>query len=102
MNKYLITLLLIFTSLLRAQIKIKHFTTQDGLPHDFTFRLFQDEKGYLWIGSDDGLAKFNGEKFKVFDRSHGLKSNFVIESRAYHEDTLLISNWKGGIHFMIR
>lgn len=100
MNLCITFFFLIFNSFVYSQIRFKHFTTENGLPHDFTFRLFQDDKGYIWIGSDDGLAKFNGKEFKVFDRSQGLKSNYAIMTNSYNKDTLLIANWKGGIHFM--
>ncbi len=84
-----------------AQIQFRHFTTQDGLPHDFTFELLQDDKGYIWIGTDDGLAKFNGTDFKVFDQRHGLRSNYVTEVDQYNADTLAVATWKGGLHFMV-
>jgi len=83
-----------------SQVKFTHYTTDSGLPHDFTYQLFQDDGGYLWIGTDDGLAKFNGNKFKVFDRSDGFRSNFIIDIKKYHGDTLAIATWKGGLHFM--
>ena len=83
-----------------AQIQVKHYTTTDGLPHDFTFQMHQDDDGYLWIGTDDGLAKFNGNSFTIFDQSDGFRSNFVIDMKKYSKDTLAIAVWKGGLHFM--
>lgn len=85
-----------------AQVTYKHYTTKDGLPHDFTFLMYQDELGFLWIGTDDGLAKFNGKDFKVFDISDGFKSNYVIDIKKYKKDTLAIATWKGGLHFLTK
>ncbi|CAL2090989.1 ATP-binding protein [Tenacibaculum sp. 190524A02b] len=85
-----------------AQVTYKHYTTKDGLPHDFTFLMYQDELGFLWIGTDDGLAKFNGKEFKVFNMSSGLKSNYVIDIAKYKKDTLAIATWKGGLHFLTK
>ncbi len=83
-----------------AQVQVKHYTTTDGLPHDFTFQMHQDDDGYLWIGTDDGLAKFNGRNFTTFDQSDGFRSNFVIDMKKYSKDTLALAVWKGGLHFM--
>ncbi len=93
-------LIVVFPMMLSAQITFKHYTTADGLPNDFTFRLYQDDQGYLWIGTDDGVAKFNGIDFKILDVKDGLRSNFVVDIERYNGDTLAISCWKGGLHFL--
>ncbi len=95
-------LMVLFPTILSAQIGFKQYTTADGLPHDFTFRLHEDDQGYLWIGTDDGLAKFNGRDFKVFDSKDGFRSNFIIDIDRYAKDTLAISTWKGGLHLMTK
>lgn len=95
--------LLLFFSipyLIFGQIKFKHYKADNGLPHDFTYQVFEDDQGYIWIGTDDGLAKFNGQNFKVFDRNDGFRSDFVIDLKKYKSDTLALATWKGGIHFM--
>ncbi|WP_299435485.1 two-component regulator propeller domain-containing protein [uncultured Aquimarina sp.] len=83
-----------------SQVKFTHYTTDNGLPHDFTYQLFQDDDGYIWIGTDDGLAKFNGNRFKVLDGSKGFRSNYIIDIKKYATDTLAIATWKGGLHFI--
>lgn len=83
-----------------SQVQVKHYTTIDGLPHDFTFQMHQDNYGYLWIGTDDGLAKYDGKDFTIFDQSDGFRSNFVIDLKKYNKDTLAIALWKGGLHLM--
>ena len=83
-----------------AQIKFAHYKTEDGLPHDFTFQVYQSDDGYLWIGTDDGLAKFNGKEFKVFNHINGFRTNFIIDMKQYKADTMAIGVWKGGLHFL--
>jgi len=39
---------------------------ENGLSENFVRCIFQDSKGYLWIGTDDGLNKFDGYSFKIF------------------------------------
>ncbi len=88
------------TLLMHGQIQFTHYNVEDGLPHDFTFKVYQDSQDYLWIGTDGGLAKFNGNTFKVFDRTDGFASNFIIAINNYGDDQLAIASWKGGLHFM--
>ena len=83
-----------------SQIQFKRYSVEDGLPHDFTFRLYQDDQRYLWVGTDDGLAKFNGSSFEVLDKRHGFKSNYIIDIADYQNDTLIVATWKGGLHFL--
>ncbi len=52
-----------------AQIKsgnLTQFTEQDGLPGSQVNNLIQDKFGYIWIGTINGLARFDGYEFKRF------------------------------------
>lgn len=42
------------------------FTVEDGLSSNSINCLFQDSKGFLWIGTDDGLNRYDGYEFKQF------------------------------------
>lgn len=44
------------------------WTTRDGLPHDSVRALAETVDGYLWIGTNAGLARFDGRRFRLFDR----------------------------------
>jgi ligand-binding sensor domain-containing protein/anti-sigma regulatory factor (Ser/Thr protein kinase) len=46
--------------------RFDHFTIKDGLSQSQPFCIFQDSHGYLWIGTQDGLNRFDGNTFKVF------------------------------------
>ncbi|GAL82031.1 DNA-binding response regulator [Algibacter lectus] len=47
-------------------LKFKHFTSKDGLSQRSITDILQDKKGYLWIGTRDGLNKFDGNNFIVY------------------------------------
>ncbi len=51
------------------------WTRKDGLPQDSVEAITQTTDGYLWIGTQEGLARFDGVRFAVFDR----KSTGVLE-----------------------
>ncbi len=87
---------------LSAQNKVyKHYTTEQGLPHDITYQIIQDSQGYIWIGTDDGLVKFNGETFTIFGSEKGLTSNFVIDVLEDAKNKqFLIATWGRGMHVL--
>lgn len=67
--KFLLAIfLLIYTfSLAFTQaIKFTHYSTNDGLSQGTVKAILQDKNGFIWIGTDDGLNKFNGYEFNVF------------------------------------
>src|SRR6185369_17703467 len=48
----------------------RSWRTEDGLPANRVRAVAQDRDGYLWVGTDLGLVRFDGVKFTVWD-SHG-------------------------------
>jgi len=44
------------------------FTTEDGLPQSSVMNLVQTKDGYLWMGTFEGLARYDGEQFTVFNK----------------------------------
>ena len=52
----------------KTRQKIRNFyTAAQGLPSDAITAAAFDGKGVLWVGTDKGLAKFDGKKFAKFD-----------------------------------
>jgi signal transduction histidine kinase/ligand-binding sensor domain-containing protein/DNA-binding response OmpR family regulator len=64
---------------------IKHFSVDDGLAQGFVTSILQDQKGYLWFSSRNGLSKFDGYTFRNYKAYPGdgcsLKSNRIISIR---------------------
>ncbi len=46
---------------------IRHFSTADGLPVSSASAASIDRDGFLWLATHDGLARFDGRRFEVFD-----------------------------------
>jgi two-component sensor histidine kinase len=51
----------------RAQTNWVHFTPADGLVQTQCEAVFQDSKGYIWVGTKSGMSRFNGFEFENFD-----------------------------------
>ena len=56
----------------------KAFTVNDGLPSNNVYRCLEDDKGFMWIGTDAGIARFDGKHFQVFTTQQGLPDNDVL------------------------
>ena len=70
---------------------IQHFTDENGLPQNSINDLLFDKEGYLWLGSQVGLVRFNGYSFKLYypDDKPAMESNVQM----------LGKNNKGTIYF---
>jgi signal transduction histidine kinase/ligand-binding sensor domain-containing protein len=70
----------------------RSFSGKDGLLNDFVRTVYQDSKGQIWIGTDNGLFQFRGGRIERVDNSNGMPP---IAVHAIHED-LQGRLWAGG------
>jgi ligand-binding sensor domain-containing protein len=72
-------LFLLFTSI-SAQYRIDQWTADDGLPQNSVYGIVQTRDGYLWLATVDGLARFDGVRFEVFNKSNspGIVNNRFV------------------------
>ena len=90
-----IILLLFFCECLRAQtVAYRHYTDKDGVPSTI-YDIYRDSKGFLWFGTDKGVARYNGISFERFTTFDGLPDNdiFYFQEDAYHR--LWMSTFNG-------
>ena len=72
------------------------WTQQHGLPQDTVRAIAQTKDGYLWLGTDEGLAQFDGYDFVVFNKENGaLPSNSVGTLWAAKDGSLWIGTLGG-------
>lgn len=60
-----------------SQYQMVNYTVDDGLPSSNVYSTFQDSKGFIWVCTDKGLARFDGYSFEVFTVKDGLPYNDV-------------------------
>ena len=48
------------------EIKFEHLTVEDGLPENTVNCILQDHMGFLWLGTQNGLVKYDGYSMKVY------------------------------------
>lgn len=54
-----------------TQYRIDSWTVRDGLPQNSITAIIQTRDGYLWFGTQEGLARYDGRAFEIFDRRQG-------------------------------
>jgi len=74
-----------YSSLQISNNNYKKFTIKDGLPNNFINTVIQDKKGFLWIGSQGGLTKFDGKSFYTYNVSN-TKEISVNDLNELYED----------------
>jgi ligand-binding sensor domain-containing protein len=52
------------------RVRFKTWNTENGLPQNTVNRIVQTPDGYLWLATFDGLARFDGARFKIFKKSN--------------------------------
>ncbi len=72
---------------------------EQGLPQNVIHAVLQTRGGYIWLGTEEGLARFDGVKFTVFDKNNtpALKSNWINELYEDKAGHLWIGTSGGGL-----
>ena len=73
-----------------SQYIFRTWTTEKGLPSNAIIDIIQDKKGYIWIATHDGLARFDGARFT----NYTVRNTSIIRSHAIRS---LLEDSKGNI-----
>jgi signal transduction histidine kinase/CheY-like chemotaxis protein len=78
--------------------------TEHGLPSSQISRLVMDRDGYLWIGSGDGLARYDGREFRIWrhdpDDPQSLRCNYVQELHIDARNRVWVACEGGGLSML--
>ena len=73
----------------------EYYSVAEGLPQTQIFSLFQDSKGFIWIGTKGGLSKFDGIEFENYTSKEGLSFDFVTSVQEDEKGTIYIGTRMG-------
>ncbi len=84
-----------------SEFAIQVWLTESGLPQNTIQTITQTRDGYIWIGTQEGLARFNGVSFLLFDRENTpqFKSNDIRTLRGGHDGALWIGTSFGLVKY---
>jgi ligand-binding sensor domain-containing protein len=83
----------------RAQYRFESYTTDNGLPQKSIWAILQTRDGYIWLATGDGLVRFDGVHFRVFNSTNtpALKVNGFSEALLEdRQGALWAGTWAGG------
>ncbi|OQB31259.1 MAG: Sensor histidine kinase TodS [Bacteroidetes bacterium ADurb.Bin174] len=77
----------------------RHLTTEDGLSQNTVLSILQDDKGFMWFGTKDGLNRYDGKSVKVFkyekDNDYCLGNNTIWSLLQLPDGKIWIGTDKG-------
>ncbi len=76
------------------------WTTDAGLPQTSVYTVAQTSDGYLWVGTESGLARFDGISFKVYNRRNtpALPTDYIARLLGARDGSLWIATDSGVVH----
>lgn len=84
----LILLICLTKGFSQKQLRLQHFSTEEGLSHSTITDIFQDRSGFLWISTYNGLNRFDGTTFRTYFTIEGAKNSIASpETYKIFEDT---------------
>ncbi len=83
-------------------LRFEHLSVKQGLSHNKIFCILQDREGFLWFGTRDGLNKYDGYNFTVYqpdpaNPTHHLRHNWIKDIYEDKAGTLWVATL-GGLH----
>ncbi|SHI54693.1 ligand-binding sensor domain-containing protein [Arenibacter nanhaiticus] len=78
------------------EYKFQHLTTVDGLSHNEVRKIVKDDRGFLWFGTQNGLNRFDGYRFKIF-KNNPDDSTSIVGDKIYSLTTSKDKLWVGTI-----
>ncbi|HTI94292.1 MAG TPA: ATP-binding protein [Puia sp.] len=80
----------------RNNYDIKQYNSENGLPQNSATALLLDKNNFLWITTQNGLARFDGRRFRIYDKSNtpAIRNNrFWVIAESSQKEVLLGSSF---------
>lgn len=73
---------------------VYHYSINDGLSQNFANTIYQDNYGYIWVGTQDGLNRFDGYEFSTYrqdsNNKYSISNNYVTDITGSKDSILWI------------
>lgn len=77
-----------------------HYTVEDGLPSNTVYDVIQDDRGYMWFGTDAGLSRFDGYEFTNFELKDGLPDMDILKFFKDSSGNIWMYSFNGNIGYL--
>jgi hypothetical protein len=103
---YRIFFLLLFHSCILSShsqdLIYKHYDVQNGLANSTIHSIFQDKDGFLWLGTESGLCRYDGSQFKTFTVKDGLPGNDVFGLLQDRKERIWLQLYKNNVAYIYK
>jgi len=86
-----------------SPLRFERLSLEDGLSQNSVLTLLQDSQGFIWIGTQDGLNRFDGYNFTVYkndpDNVNSLSLNSILSLHEDENGALWVGTWGGGLNY---
>ena len=93
-------LLSLFTNAQQSRFAFKYITNDNGLSYNTVYDICQDNKGFMWFSTENGLNRYDGQNIKQYHYStndiHSLPS-YTIPCLIYTPDSILFIGTTSGL-----
>lgn len=81
-SRFCLLLLNLFLPLIAfpQEVSLQHYSVNDGLPQGSVYAIFQAKNGVMWIGTGDGLCRYDGANYSIY-RKTSLEKNGLLHNR---------------------
>jgi len=83
------------------RLPVRAFTVADGLPQNEINCILEDSRGFLWVGTSDGLARFDGRDFVTYGVAEGLPHPGVTDILEAPDGSLWLATGGGVARFAV-
>jgi len=102
---FLLTINLILLSVCypqNSEYKFDHLSIEHGLSHGSVYSIIQDDQGYMWFGTEDGLCKYDGYNFTIYRHEPGHPNSLSVSSFGKilqdKNGVMWLGTWGGGLN----
>jgi Histidine kinase/Y_Y_Y domain len=78
----------------------KTFDVNDGLPSTTLYRCVEDNKGFMWILTSNGVSKFDGSNFRNFTTKDGLPKNNIWNVEIDYKNRIWLGGYYKGLYYI--
>ena len=73
----------------------REFGQEQGLRNLSVWAICQDQQGFIWVGTEDGLHRYDGNRFEVFGRREGLPSSQILTLQVNPSGGIWVGTYRG-------
>lgn len=82
--------------------QFEHLGVNEGLSSSYIVCIIQDKKGFIWLGTQDGLTRYDGYKFTTYKNDpanrNTISNNFITDIAEDKDGLFWIGTWGGGLN----